>query len=281
MTVKNRRKKPAGTSNKHPPKKLKVIKISQPITYTNKKKETKEVVIITFADPKDIIQAELYDVAKIKKFKEGKFIVLQNYIIKKVSKRLVITKLTKVSPDAGFKISDRVLKKMQPVPLKKANSRRIKMPITIQGKVTEVNEKLVTVKGKEVTIKCISITDSTAETKLTLWRDLTLTRIKQADWIEATNVTLNTYDQSYNTSWATAIEVKEVQEVTIKAFDKRGTEYILKTEKKGYTIKSTLLKSFLGCGRVAEIKENLDRKLPLKCCLVLIKGTDTVQIIFE
>ncbi|RXM27788.1 hypothetical protein EOD39_20515 [Acipenser ruthenus] len=160
------------------------------------KKETKEVVIITFADPKDITQAKLYDMAKIKKFKEGKFIDLQNYIIDKVDKRLVITKLTKVSPDAGFEISDRVFKKMLPVPLNKANSRRIKTPITIQGKV---NEKLVN--GNEVTI-----TDSTAETKLTLWGDLTRTRIKQGDWIEATNVTLNTYDQSYNTSWATTIE---------------------------------------------------------------------------
>ncbi|XP_058872940.1 interferon-inducible protein AIM2-like [Acipenser ruthenus] len=274
MTVKNQRKKPAGTSNKLPPKKLKVMKISQPITYTNKKKETKEVVIITFADPKDITQAKLYDMAKIKKFKEGKFIDLQNYIIDKVDKRLVITKLTKVSPDAGFEISDKVLKKMLPVPLNKANSRRIKTPITIQGKVTEVNEKLVN--GNEVTI-----TDSTAETKLTLWGDLTRTRIKQGDWIEATNVTLNTYDQSYNTSWATTIEVKEVLEVTIKAFDKRGTKYILKTEKQSYTIQSTQLKSFLGCGRVTEILENLERKLPLKCCVVLIKGTDTVQIIVE
>lgn len=64
------------------------------------KNETKQVVVITFADPTDIIQGRLDDMAKIKELEEEKCILLRGYIIAKDTKHqittLVLTKRTKV-----------------------------------------------------------------------------------------------------------------------------------------------------------------------------------------
>lgn len=211
MTLKELLEEPAGPSRI--PIELKVMKIEPPITFTNQKNETKQVVVITFADPTDIIQGRLDDMAKIKELEEEKCILLRGYIIAKDTKHqittLVLTKRTKFSTTASFDVSSEVLERMQPVPLIKANTRRAKKPITIEGKITSVGKvERVTEKGNKVPIKNITIRDSTAQIKLTLWKDKTRIPIQPGDYIEATNIVLNSY-LSNNTTRLSTIQVKE------------------------------------------------------------------------
>ncbi|KAK6468745.1 hypothetical protein HHUSO_G33074 [Huso huso] len=211
MTLKELLEEPAGPSRI--PIELKVMKIEPPITFTNQKNETKQVVVITFADPTDIIQGRLDDMAKINELEEEKCILLRGYIIAKDTKHqittLVLTKRTKFSTTASFDVSSEVLERMQPVPLIKANTRRAKKPITIEGKITSVGKvERVTEKGNKVPIKNITIRDSTAQIKLTLWKDKTRIPIQPGDYIEATNIVLNSY-LSNNTTWLSTIQVKE------------------------------------------------------------------------
>ncbi|KAK1153832.1 hypothetical protein AOXY_G29517 [Acipenser oxyrinchus oxyrinchus] len=210
-TLKELLEEPAGPSRI--PIELKVMKIEPPITFTNQKNETKQVAVITFADPTDIIQGRLDDMAKIKELEEEKCILLRGYIIAKDTKHqittLVLTKRTKFSTTASFDVSSEVLERMQPVPLIKANTRRAKKPITIEGKITSVGKvERVTEKGNKVPIKNITIRDSTAQIKLTLWKDKTRIPIQPGDYIEATNIVLNSY-LSNNTTWLSTIQVKE------------------------------------------------------------------------
>ncbi|XP_058864308.1 uncharacterized protein LOC117402104 [Acipenser ruthenus] len=211
MTLKELLEEPAGPSRI--PIELKVMKIEPPITFTNQKNETKQVVVITFADRTDIIQGRLDDMAKIKELEEEKCILLRGYIIAKDTKHqittLVLTKRTKFSTTASFDVSSEVLERMQPVPLIKANTRRAKKPITIEGKITSVGKvERVTEKGNKVPIKNITIRDSTAQIKLTLWKDKTRIPIQPGDYIEATNIVLNSY-LSNNTTRLSTIQVKE------------------------------------------------------------------------
>lgn len=69
------------------------------------------------------------------------------------------------------------------------------------GKVERVTEK-----GNKVPIKNITIRDSTAQIKLTLWKDKTRIPIQPGDYIEATNIVLNSY-LSNNTTWLSTIQV--------------------------------------------------------------------------
>ena len=51
----------------------------------------------------------------------------------------------------------------------------------------------VNVKGEDVPIKTVSLEDTTAKAKVTLWRDVSSTEVHPGDYVMITDVVINSY----------------------------------------------------------------------------------------
>ncbi|XP_053406668.1 uncharacterized protein LOC128559363 [Mercenaria mercenaria] len=159
----------------------------------------KKMLHVSVCDPSGVAKAVLFDESKFNDFKERSGLVLHNAIFK--NREIIVNAQTKVFRCAIPTVPDNIMQQAvdlirpqtpEVLPIKDARKSPSKTRVSIRGKITSDGlSKPVTINGRQVQVKTISVQDADDEIKVSLWRDLAKKDLQLGEIVEVTHVVVN------------------------------------------------------------------------------------------
>lgn len=197
-----------------------VTGVHPPIEY-QQDGQTKMVVNCIVADGTRAVRVAVFDQTKFPRFVEGSGVILRNFIIKPETCSLTITSKSQVFPSAPVAVEASIMEEARrlfsPPPaevttIEKALASPVKTKVSIRGQIVrEEAVQQVNYRSQKVDVKNIYIKDESQPNgcRVALWREATQTSCRPGDYVEITNVVINTYrnEVSLQTTTQSTVQV--------------------------------------------------------------------------
>ncbi|XP_076106791.1 uncharacterized protein LOC143075302 [Mytilus galloprovincialis] len=210
--------------------------------------QTKSNTTIGFADQTGAIKGQCFDMAKLNTIKPNSTLMIRNYIYR--DQMIIITSATKVSVTGGVgdvaeeykTLAIELAKPPAPpavVPIELAKKTTPDQFVSIKGKVMRVDaivERVTQRTQETIKLRQIYVKDSTAEVKISLWRQLAENTIEVGKTVKVTFLKLNLHkgEISLQTIPQSTLEfVSEQHSVTVDGFYKEDDTFFLVCKHEG------------------------------------------------
>ncbi|KAJ8048378.1 hypothetical protein HOLleu_00661 [Holothuria leucospilota] len=186
----------SSTNPYNPPIKVVLATRSEKITY-KKDGTDKDMMYLALCDSTGHIKATLYDLSKVEAFSNGSTIMVRNYLVRN-DHTIAITSKSQIFKSSPLQVPDAVMQQAvcsvrpptpPPIPLKEVHSSPVKTMTSVQGMVSQDElPKQVTVRGEQVPVRTIVLSDRDTAVKVSLWRDESSADIQSGDYVSLTNL---------------------------------------------------------------------------------------------
>ncbi|XP_012994513.2 uncharacterized protein LOC106024795 [Esox lucius] len=203
---------------------VKVIRISQMISYNTKEGEKKIMFYMGVADDTGSVKITVYGKEKYKNFKEGSCYMLHRVINEentvKVTSKTQISDPKPFDVPLKFEAEAAILIESPVYSIAEAVGSKQQTLMSIEGFVNEIESKKVTVDNKQVVQRILTVQDETALVNVVLWRELAqLRKALVGDKVRVTNLRINEYYESISLNSTGTTNVIKIQDAPMKTLN--------------------------------------------------------------